>query len=240
MKILYFNSYRMLSKNSSKCDVRANFINYFYNHEHTFDAICLAESSSSNISINELLPDYQIYQSDLKNTRLYQQGFKFAIAYKGECTVQPISYPSDDFPNQAFLNSDVNDGYCSEQIFSIKLSENEVVAVHIQAIDSRKEMRELSHFSHHAGLKKLTAYMKANKPDVVIGDFNLHRKALQNKINDMGFDISGSDYSFVDLTRDVNGGKIHHALCKNKAAHINYVNEVQTHLTTAMIVEIKT
>jgi len=229
----------MLSKNSSKPDVRPNFIKYLDNHEHTFDAICLAESSSSNIGINELLPDFQIYQSKLVNTRLYQQGFKFAIAYKGECSVQPISYPSDDFPNQAFLNSNENDGYCSEQIFSIRLGVNEVVAVHIQAIDSRKEMKELSQFSHSAGLNKLTAYMKANKPDVVIGDFNLHRKALQNKISDMGFGISGSDYSFVDLTQDVNGGKIHHALCKNKAAHITYVNEVQTHLTTAMAVKIK-
>jgi hypothetical protein len=52
-------------------------------------------------------------------------------------------------------------------------------------------------------------------------------------------DIGGSDYSFVDLSQDVNGGKIHHALSKNKAAHINYITEVQTHLTTAMVVEIK-
>ena len=239
MKILYFNSYRMLSRNSSRPDVRSNFVKYLDSHQQTFDAICLAESSSNNIGIIELLPDYQIYKSELVNTRLYQQGFKFAIAYKGECSVQPISYSFDGFPNQALINSDENDGYCSEQIFSIRLGENEVVAVRIQAIDSRQEMKELSQFSHRTGLNKLTDYMKGNKPDVVIGDFNLHRKALLNKINDLGFDISGSNYSFVDLSQDVNGGKIHHALCINKAAHINYVNEVQTHLTTAMVVEIK-
>jgi len=239
MKILYFNSYRMLSQNSSRPDVRKNFIEYLKNHEQPFDAICLAESSSSNIGIQDLMPEYHFHQSEIMNTRLYRQGFKFAIAYSGECCVQPINYPTDVFPNQAFINSNENEGYCMEQLFSIRLGRHEVIVVHIQAIDSRKEMKELSQFSQSAGLRKLTAYMKTNKPDVVIGDFNLHRKALYNKIGESLLDIGGSDYSFVDLSQDVNGGKIHHALSKNKAAHINYVTEVQTHLTTAMVFEIK-
>jgi hypothetical protein len=229
----------MLSKNSSRPDVRTNFVKYLQSHGHPFDAICLAESSSCNIGIEDLLPDYQIYQSELVNTRLYRHGFKFAIAYTGDCIVKAINYPTNDFPNQAFINSNENEGYCMEQLFSIILGKKEVVAVHIQAVDSRKEMKELSKYSHRTGLSKMTAYMSTNKPDVVIGDFNLHRKALQNKISESLFDISGSGYSFVDLSQDVNGGKIHHALRKGKAAHISYVDEVHTHLTTAMVVEIK-
>ena len=238
MKVLFFNSYRMLSQNSSKPDVRMSFIKYLKNCKHRFDAICLAESSSSNIGVNELLPEYNIYQSALIDTRLYQQGFKFSIASRGECLVKPINYPTDDYPNQAFINSDENIGYCSEQLFSIRLGSTDVVVVHIQAIDSRIEMKELSKYSQSAGLKQLCVYMKNNKPDVVIGDFNLGKNTLRNKLGDLNFDASKSIYSFANIGQDVYGGKIHHALRSNSKPNVEYISEVHTHLTTALLIEI--
>jgi len=149
------------------------------------------------------------------------------IAYRGDCDVEPLNYPNE------------NNGYCSEQLFSIKLGNTEIVAVHIQAVDSRKEMRELSRYSQNEGLKKLSDYMKTKKPDVVLGDFNLSREELSKKFKVSNFDIVSAGYSFADIDIDFSGGNIYHALSKNAGACIKYISDVQTHLTTAMFVEIK-
>jgi len=230
----------MLSKNSSKPDVRASFIKYINKCAQNYDAICLAESSSQAIGINDLLPKYQLYSSELANTRLYQHGFKFAIAHSIDCHVQSLNCQIDEFPDQEFINLNENKGYCSEQLFSITHGNAEVVAVHIQAIDSRNEMKDLSRYSQNAGLKRLCTYICDVKPDIVIGDFNLNQKSLTKKLRDFGFDIDDSDYSFVDCGgNDVSGSSIHHAISRNKDAYIKYICDVQTHLTTAMHVEIQ-
>jgi len=206
----------MLSKKSSKPDVRVSFENYLKIQKHPFDAICLAESSSNNVDIKELLPDYQIYESKISDTYLYKHGYKFAIAYKEGCTVQPINYPTDYFLDQAFINSIENEGYCKEQMFNINLGKYNVVVVHIQSINTRKEMKTLSQFSQCAGLSGLFSHMKANESDVVIGDFNVCLNVLQNKIEDSDLNKGDSGYLLVDLNQDINGGKIHHAIRKKR------------------------
>jgi len=231
----------MLSKRSRRPEVRASFEKFLEKNKNSFDAICLAESSSQNVDISKLLPGYKIYESKLKETYLYKLGYKFVIAYKDDCIVKPIPIKIEDSIYQKFINSSYNEGYCSEQLFSIKRGGIEVVAVHIQTTVSDKNMKELSQYSQDAGLAKLSTYMKNHSPAVVVGDFNLHENDLIKKFEDNDFDIEKSDYSFAKLAdNDVSGREIHHALINEKSnASVEYINEVQTHLTTAMYIEVK-
>ena len=170
------------------------------------------------------------------------KAIKFAIAYRGDCCVQSLDYPTNDFSDQELINSYYYKGYCSEKLFSIKLGNANVVVVHIQIIDSRREIKELSKYSQRQGLSTLSTYMMKSKPDVVVGDFNLHKEDLRKKLIGSNSVLGNTGYSFIDFEgQNVSGSNIHHALIRNNDARvkcISYTSDVQTHLTTAMHIEI--